>query len=92
MANFNALDRNTYDLSLKRYRDLKGVIDTSFNEGEQIGFERGEQIGQRKKEDLAIRNALQKGKLSVEEIAEMLEVTLDRVLQIKNDLNKSMNH
>jgi uncharacterized ubiquitin-like protein YukD len=92
MANFNALERDTYDLRLKRYRDLKGVIDTSFNEGEQIGFERREQIGQRKKEDLAIRNALQKGKLSVEEIAEMLEVTLDRVLQIKDVLNKSMNH
>ena len=85
MANFNALERDTYDLSLKRYRDLKGVIDTSFNDEEQIGFERGEQIGlekgrkvgleegqhigQRKKEDLEIRNALQKGKLSVEEIA-----------------------
>jgi hypothetical protein len=110
MANFNALERDTYDLSLKRHRDLKGVIDTSFNDGEQIGFERGElfglekgkkvgleegeqiglekgqQIGQRKKEDLAIRNALQKGKLSVEEIAEMLEVTLDRVIQIKNEI------
>jgi hypothetical protein len=91
MANFNALERDTYDLSLKRYRDLKGVIDTSFNDEEQIGFERGQQIGQRKKEDLAIRNALQKGKLSVEEIAEMLEITLDRVVQIKNDLNKSIN-
>ena len=86
MANFNALERDTYDLSLKRYRDLKGVIDTSFQEGEQIGLEKGEQIGQRKKEDLAIRNALRKGKLSVEEIAEMLEVPLDRVVQIKADL------
>ncbi len=77
-------------------------MDTSFHEGEQIGFERGEQIGlekgkkigfergqqigQGKIEDLAIKNALQKGKLSVEEIAELLEVTLDRVLQIKADL------
>ena len=92
MANFNALERDTYDLSLKRYRDLKGVIDTSFQEGEQIGLEKGEQIGQRKKEDMAIRNALQKGKLFPEEIAEILEIPLDRVLQIKNDLNKSMNH
>lgn len=71
------------------------MIDTSFHDGEQIGFERGEQIGlekgkkvgleegeqigQRKKEDLAIKNALQTGKLSAEEIAEMLEVPLDRV-------------
>jgi predicted transposase YdaD len=54
--------------------------------GDQIGLEKGQQIGQRKKEDLAIKNALQKGKLSVEEIAEMLEIPLDRVLQIKEEI------
>jgi len=87
-----------YEMSLKRYRDLKGVIDTSFHEGlekgeqiglekgEQIGLEKGEQIGQRKKEDLAIKNAILKGKLSPEEIAEMLEVSLERVLQIKGKM------
>jgi len=32
MTNFNTLERDAYDLSLKRYRGLKGVIDTSFNE------------------------------------------------------------
>ena len=90
MANFNTSELDLYEMSLKRYRDLKGVIDTSFHEGlekgEQIGLEKGEQIGQRKKEDLAIKNALQKGKLSPEEIADMLEVSLERVLQIKADL------
>jgi predicted transposase/invertase (TIGR01784 family) len=89
MANFNTLELDSYEMSLKRYRDLKGVIDTSFHEGlekgEQIGLEKGEQIGQRKKEDLAIKNALQKGKLSPEEIADMLEVSLEQVLQIKAD-------
>ena len=87
MANFNTSERDAYEMSLKRYRDLKGVIDTSFQEGlekgEQIGLEKGEQIGQRKKEEQAIKKALQKGKLSPEEIAEMLDVSLDRVLQIK---------
>jgi predicted transposase YdaD len=94
MVNFNTIERDAYDLSLKRYRDLKGVIDTSFNEGEQIGLEKGEQIGlekgqqigQRKKEDLAIRNVMQKGKLLPEEMAEMLEIPLDLVLQIKNEI------
>jgi predicted transposase/invertase (TIGR01784 family) len=97
MANFNTSELDLYEMSLKRYRDLKGVIDTSFHEGlekgeqiglekgEQIGLEKGEQIGQWKKEDLAIRNALQKGKLSPEEIADMLEVSLEQVLQIKAD-------
>ena len=87
VANYNSTELDLYEMSLKRYRDLKGVIDTSFHEGlekgEQIGLEKGEQIGQRKKEELAIRNALQKGKLTVEEIAEMLDVPLETVLQIK---------
>ncbi|NBU96994.1 MAG: Rpn family recombination-promoting nuclease/putative transposase [Spirochaetia bacterium] len=82
MANFNTSERDAYEMSLKRYRDLKGVIDTSFQEG----LEKGEQIGQRKKEDQAIRNAVLKGKLSPEEIAEMLDISLDRVLQIKEGI------
>ena len=90
MANFNTAEIDMYEMSLKRYRDLKGVIDTSFHEGlekgEQIGLEKGEQIGQRKKEEQAIKNAILKGKLSPEEIAEMLEVSLDRVIQIKAKL------
>ncbi len=57
-----------------------------FERGEQIGLEKGKQIGQIKKEELAIRNALQKEKLSVEEIAEMLEIPLDHVLQIKEEI------
>ncbi|MGD2088566.1 MAG: hypothetical protein PVH61_20480 [Candidatus Aminicenantes bacterium] len=34
-----------YKESLKYYRDLKGVIDTSFEEGEKLGYERGEKVG-----------------------------------------------
>ena len=34
-----------YEESLKVYRDLKGVIDTSFEEGEKVGFEKGEKVG-----------------------------------------------
>jgi len=32
---------NEYEESLKVYRDLKGVIDTSFEEGEKVGLEKG---------------------------------------------------
>jgi hypothetical protein len=55
MVNFNTIERDAYDLSLKRYRDLKGVIDTSFNEGEQIGLEKGEQIGLEKGQQIGQR-------------------------------------
>jgi len=30
-----------YEESLKVYRDLKGVIDTSFEEGEKVGYDKG---------------------------------------------------
>lgn len=35
-------ERSKYEASLKKYRDLKNVIDTSFEEGKAIGVEEGE--------------------------------------------------
>ncbi|MCX6581199.1 MAG: hypothetical protein NT166_13565 [Candidatus Aminicenantes bacterium] len=40
-----------YEESLKIYRDLKGVIDTSFEEGEKIGYDKGEKVGYDKGKD-----------------------------------------
>jgi predicted transposase/invertase (TIGR01784 family) len=37
IANFNQRQMNEYEESLKVYRDLKGVIDTSFEEGKEEG-------------------------------------------------------
>lgn len=45
---FNEAEQAGYEASLKIYRDLKGVIDTARDEGEQIGLEKGEQIGREK--------------------------------------------
>ncbi|MDX1960547.1 MAG: Rpn family recombination-promoting nuclease/putative transposase [Leptospiraceae bacterium] len=82
IANYNQKEREQYDTSLKIYRDLKGVIDTSYNEGIEIGIEKG----RIETEDRAIRKALKAGKLTPSEIAEMLDVTLERVLKlIEND-------
>ena len=59
-------------------------------EGEQIGIEKGEQIGLEKGkiEELnkGIKKALKRGKLSIEEIAEDFEVTVEYVLEIKKTL------
>jgi len=40
-ANFDKKELAEYEESLKVYRDLKGVIDTSFEEGEKVGFDKG---------------------------------------------------
>jgi hypothetical protein len=88
IANYNQKERDQYDASLKVYRDLKAVVDTSFHDGIKkgidIGIEKGIDIGIEKGiikiQDSAILNALKKGKLNPQEISEMLDVPLERVL------------
>jgi predicted transposase/invertase (TIGR01784 family) len=41
IANFDEKELTEYEESLKIYRDLKGVIDTSFEEGEKVGYDKG---------------------------------------------------
>ena len=41
LANLGQADLNKYENSLKVYRDLKGVIDTAFDEGKEEGKEAG---------------------------------------------------
>lgn len=48
--------------------------------------EEGRKEGREEKENTAIRNAIKKGKLSPSEIAEMLEVSLDRVLTLQKEM------
>ncbi|MCK4763414.1 MAG: Rpn family recombination-promoting nuclease/putative transposase [Candidatus Aminicenantes bacterium] len=54
IANFNEKQLIEYEDSLKKYRDLKGVVDTSFEEGEKIGLEKGIKKG--------IEKGIEKGK------------------------------
>ncbi|MET3047266.1 PD-(D/E)XK nuclease family transposase, partial [Flavobacterium covae] len=45
LANFGQLDLDKYESSLKVYRDLKGVIDTAFDEGKMEGLIEGKMEG-----------------------------------------------
>jgi predicted transposase YdaD len=45
IAHFNREDRLGYEASLKTYRDLKNVVDTSFDEGKAEGLEEGLEKG-----------------------------------------------
>ncbi len=66
-----------------------------FEKGEQVGFEKGEQVGFEKgeeirieKENTAIENLLRIGKLSPEEISQVLNVSLEKVLKIRESLGQ----
>jgi len=58
IAGFNREDRIGYETSLKTYRDLKSVVDTSFDEGKaeglEEGLEKGEAIGLEKGEAIGL--------------------------------------
>ena len=69
LANLGQAERDRYKNSLKIYRDLKGVIDTAFDEGKLEG-----------KREVA-RSAKQMG-LSVPDIAELTGLTKDEISKL----------
>ena len=75
IAKFTREEKKQYEESLKLYRDLKNVIDTAFDDGQAKG--------KMEEKTANIIKALKRGKLSVEEIAEDFETTVDIVLQVK---------
>lgn len=75
IAKFTLEEKEQYEESLKSYRDLKNVIDTSFGEGKIEEKIQG------------IIKALKRGKLSIEEIAEDFSTTVEFVLKVKEDNN-----
>ena len=83
IAKFTREEKKQYEESLKSYRDLKNVIDTAFDDGQA----KGKMEGKMEEKTANIVKALKRGKLSVEEIAEDFETTVDIVLQVKEDHN-----
>ena len=75
IAKFKLEERQAYEESLKHYRDLKNIIDTSFLEGEEAGFSKGKEEGAKERELEIARNLKAKGLLS-EEIAELTGLSL----------------
>ena len=84
VVNMTSDQRKQYERYLMNLASEKDIIETARGEG----LVKGEQIGMLKKEDIAIGNALRKGILSPEEIAEMLEVSLERVLDLKKKISE----
>ena len=77
IAKFTPEEKDQYEESLKTYRDLKNVIDTSYGDGEKDG--------KLKEKTAGITKALNQGKLTLDEIAEIFSTTTDFVLKIKEN-------
>jgi predicted transposase YdaD len=70
---------------------MDSAYDEGKMEGEEIGLQKGEEIGLTKgkieEKNKGIIKALQRGKLSIQEIAEDFEVSIEYVLNLKNSLS-----
>ena len=71
-SKLNQEELNAYEMSLKVIRDFKNTVDFAYDEGKTEG------------KNIGIINALKRGKLREEEIAEDFEVSIDYVLKLKN--------
>jgi predicted transposase/invertase (TIGR01784 family) len=81
IAKFSPQEKEQYEESLKSYRDLKNVIDTSFGEGKV----EGKIEGKIEEKVEGIIKALKQGKLTIEEIAEVFRTTVEFVLNVRKD-------
>ena len=83
IAKFSPEEKEEYQESLKSYRDLKNVIDTSYDDGKKDG----EIEGEVREKTKGIIKALKQGKLTIEDIAEVFSTTIDFVLKVKEEQN-----
>ena len=82
IANFDKKQLSDYEESLKRYRDLKGVIDTSFEEGERTGREKGREEGReegKKERDKEIAKDMKKDGLPIDAILKYTSLTREEI-------------
>jgi predicted transposase YdaD len=88
---YTKTELEAYDRYWDSISSEKTLITEAFDEGKQIGLEKGkiegEQIGQEKEKKNGIIKALKRGKLSIEEIAEDFEVSIEYVLEIKKTMD-----
>ena len=58
IAKFSKKEREAYEESLKNYRDIKNIVDTSREEGLQEGREEGLQKGRKEREIEIVKNCV----------------------------------
>lgn len=80
IANFSRNEQDSYQSSLKYYRDLTNVIDTSRMEGVEQGIEQGRQL-----ERVEIARSLI-GKLPIETISQTTGITIDEIKRLSSPL------
>ena len=82
IANFTREQLTQYEKSLKAYRDLKGVVDTSYEEGKYEGKIEGKIEG-RDERNIEIALKMMKRGESAEKISEYTDLSIEEINQLK---------
>lgn len=90
IANYSQSELDEYEESLKVYRDLKGVLDTSFMEGVKEGRKEGLKEGELRGLKKTAVNMRNKGFL-IDDIAEMTGFSVDIINEILNPGSHSLD-
>ena len=77
LAKFGQGELDSYENSLKIYRDLKGVLDTAFDEGKQEGREEGREEGR-----LEVAKSLKENGVPIEIISKTTGLSKDQIDQL----------
>jgi len=80
IAKFTPEEKEAYEESLKSYRDIKNVVDTSREEGRIEGIEQEKRKANEKQEKTIIK--MYQAKISKTEIASFLDIPLSRVEEV----------
>jgi predicted transposase/invertase (TIGR01784 family) len=78
IAQFKPEQLETYETSLKYYRDLKNVVDTSYMEGKFDGIEEGKKESRLEEKIEIARNLLKLG-LSADQISKATGLSEDEI-------------
>jgi predicted transposase/invertase (TIGR01784 family) len=78
IASYTISERNKYEASLKTYRDLKGVVDTSYELGVAEGIEQGIEQGDLQRLHLTIDRCISAG-MTIENTATINGISVEEV-------------
>ncbi|MGB3572020.1 MAG: hypothetical protein WBA01_08240, partial [Phormidesmis sp.] len=84
ISNFSPDEQDSYQSSLKYYRDLNNVIETSRQEGLEEGIEQGIEQGRQAEKKAIARSLL--GQLPIETISQTTGLTVAEVEQLRSDV------
>jgi len=86
IANFSKEEKEAYEESLKHYRDIKNVVDSSKEEGRLEGIEQGIEQGKVKESDENVKNGILKG-YSDEIISDITGRNIEDIQRIREEMN-----